>query len=94
MILRSKAVIRARLKQVKKTLEWPNTIGCATLYWQELEDENKRRMADVLRLAEELADREVTIAEFAANVPRRDQDPPDDEEASTCRDQRNDEHVV
>src|SRR5262249_15323910 len=56
--------VRTKLEEVKKTLDWDNTTGSARKWWEAFENENKHRLALVLRLAEELANRKATITEF------------------------------
>ncbi|MGE0144408.1 MAG: AAA family ATPase [Planctomycetota bacterium] len=51
-----------RLKAEK--LDWPSTSGSARKWWEAFESENKERLHLVLRLSEELAEREATITEF------------------------------
>lgn len=53
-----------KLEEVKETLEWKNTTGSAKKWWEAFENENQHRLALVLRLAEELANRKATITEF------------------------------
>lgn len=53
-----------KLNETKKKLDWDNTTGSARKWWEAFENENKHRMALVLRLAEELANRKATITEF------------------------------
>ena len=53
-----------KLDEVKQKLDWDNTTGSARKWWEAFESENKHRMALVLRLAEELANRKATITEF------------------------------
>lgn len=52
------------LTQTKAKLDWENTTGSARKWWEAFENENKHRVALVLRLAEELANRKATITEF------------------------------
>ena len=59
-----KADIRVRLEEVKRSLDWAGTNDSARRWWQLFEEENKHRIALVLRLAEELANRKATITEF------------------------------
>jgi type IV secretion system protein VirD4 len=56
--------VRTKLEEIKKGLEWENTTGSARKWWEAFETENKHRLALVLRLAEELANRKATITEF------------------------------
>ncbi|MCB0336301.1 MAG: type IV secretory system conjugative DNA transfer family protein, partial [Bdellovibrionales bacterium] len=60
----SEEQINTKLTEVKKTLDWDNTTGSARKWWEAFESENKHRVALVLRLAEELANRKATITEF------------------------------
>ncbi|MBX7145236.1 MAG: type IV secretory system conjugative DNA transfer family protein [Oligoflexia bacterium] len=53
-----------KLNETKKKLDWDNTTGSARKWWEAFENENKHRIALVLRLAEELANRKATITEF------------------------------
>jgi type IV secretion system protein VirD4 len=53
-----------KLTEVKTKLDWDNTTGSARKWWEAFENENKHRMALVLRLGEELANRNATITEF------------------------------
>ncbi len=54
----------SKLDETKKKLDWDNTTGSARKWWEAFENENKHRVALVLRLAEELAVRKATITEF------------------------------
>jgi hypothetical protein len=56
--------IRARVKEVKKRLDWASTTASAQAWWQAFEQENQHRLALVLRPTEELANRNATITEF------------------------------
>jgi ribosomal protein L7/L12 len=56
--------LKSKLEQVRKSLDWDNTTGSARKWWVTFEEENKSRVALVLRLAEELAGRKATITEF------------------------------
>ncbi len=56
--------IREKLEEVKAKLDWPNTTGSARKWWEAFENENKHRLALVLRLAEELLNRKATVTEF------------------------------
>jgi len=56
--------IVAQLEATKQVLDWENTTGSARRWWEAFENENKRRWALVLRLAEELRNRKATITEF------------------------------
>jgi hypothetical protein len=60
----SEDAIRRRLAEVKEELGWAGTTGSARKWWEAFERENANRAALVLRLAEELAARGATIAEF------------------------------
>src|SRR5262249_55699856 len=56
--------IRQLLEKVKAKIGWQNTGDPDQRWWQEFEQENRHRLPLVLRLAEELAERRSTIAEF------------------------------
>lgn len=56
--------VSARIQQTLEKLDWGNTTGSARAWFQALLDENKGRGVTVLRLAEELAARKVTVTEF------------------------------
>ncbi|HKQ78672.1 MAG TPA: formylglycine-generating enzyme family protein [Blastocatellia bacterium] len=56
--------IRFRLEEVKGRLRWSNADGETRAWWETFENENQHRLALVLRLAEELANRNVTVREF------------------------------
>ena len=56
--------IKSKLTSVKNKLDWENTTGSAKKWWEAFENENDHRLALVLRLAEELANRKATITEF------------------------------
>ena len=56
--------IRDRLEVVKQALDWANTVGDARQWWEAFERENQKRFDLVLKFAEELAQRQVTITEF------------------------------
>jgi len=56
--------VNTKLNECKKNLDWENTTGSARKWWEAFENENKHRMALVLRLAEELVVRKATITEF------------------------------
>lgn len=56
--------IKTKLEDTKKILDWDNTTGSARKWWEAFENENKHRIALVLRLAEELSNRKATITEF------------------------------
>ena len=57
---------------MKDRLGWPKTEGFARAWWQAFEDNNRRRMALVLRLTEALASRNATITEFVEAYDRAD----------------------
>jgi ATP-dependent Clp protease ATP-binding subunit ClpX len=53
------------IEQTKaEQLDWKNTTGSARKWWEAFEQENKHRPALIFRLAEELRNRNATIAEF------------------------------
>ncbi len=56
--------VQAKLEEVMGKLDWANTTGSARKWWETFRNTNTRRAALVLRLAEELAIRKVTITEF------------------------------
>ena len=56
--------VRTKLEETKGKLDWQNTTGSARKWWEAFENENKHRLALVLRLAEELQNRKATITEF------------------------------
>jgi len=58
--------IDAKLDEVKKRLDWDSTPNgsSARAWWIAFEHDNKHQTALVLRLAEELANRNATITEF------------------------------
>jgi|GEM_PF-793413 len=56
--------ILTKLKENKTKLDWDKTTGSARKWWDAFEEENKTRMALVLRLADELKIRGATITEF------------------------------
>ena len=58
------AEIEQRYAVIKVKIDHPATTGSALKWWGAFEEENKHRLALVLRLAEELAGREATITEF------------------------------
>lgn len=60
----SEEQIQAKLEETRAKLDWENTTGSARKWWEAFESENQHRMALVLRLAEELANRKATITEF------------------------------
>jgi ribosomal protein L7/L12 len=60
----TEAQLKSQLEQIRKKLDWDNTTGSARNWWNAFEEENKTRLALVLRLAEELAVRKATITEF------------------------------
>ncbi len=53
-----------KLEDVKDTLDFVNCTDSARRWWEAFENENKSRLPLVLRLAEELANRNATITEF------------------------------
>ena len=53
-----------RIEGLRGALEWEKTTGSARTWWTKFEDENKHRPALILRLVEELVNREATISEF------------------------------
>ena len=56
--------ILKKVEECRAKLDWDNTTGSARKWWQTFEDENKHRPALILRLAEELINRNATISEF------------------------------
>jgi hypothetical protein len=52
------------LERVKKNLGWDKTTGSAAKWWTAFENENRERLALVVRLAEELQHRRATITDF------------------------------
>lgn len=60
----SEEQLRTKLEEVKKNLDWENTTGSARKWWEAFENENRHRVALILRLAEELGNRKATITEF------------------------------
>ncbi len=58
------AQVRERLDTVREQLAWADTTGSARKWWLAFEEENKHRLALVLRLAEELLMRSATVTEF------------------------------
>ena len=60
----SEEQVRTKLEEVKKKLDWENTTGSARKWWEAFENENKHRLALVLRLGEELQNRKATVTEF------------------------------
>ncbi len=58
------AKITETLEACKKKLDWENTTGSARKWWEAFENENQHRKALVLRLAEELTNRQATVTEF------------------------------
>lgn len=52
------------LERVKKNLGWDKTTGSAAKWWTAFENENRERLALVVRLAEELQHRKATITDF------------------------------
>lgn len=53
-----------KLAEVREKLDWANTTGSARKWWEAFEAENKVRMPLVLRLGEELLNRQATVTEF------------------------------
>ena len=47
-----------------KTLDWENTKGDAKKWWEAFEEENKTRIALVLKVAQEIASRKASITDF------------------------------
>ena len=47
-----------------KTLDWENTKGDAKKWWEAFEEENKTRIALVLKVAQEIATRKASITDF------------------------------
>jgi hypothetical protein len=56
--------VTEQLQHVKAQLDWEHTIGSARKWWEAFENENRHRLALVLRLLDELASRRGTITEF------------------------------
>ncbi|MDZ4786437.1 MAG: type IV secretory system conjugative DNA transfer family protein [bacterium] len=56
--------ILKKMEEIKARIEWDKTTGSARKWWLAFENENKHRLALVLRLAEELDIRKATITEF------------------------------
>jgi len=56
--------LRSKLDQVLQAVDWESTTGSARSWWEDFINHNQNRIALVLRLAEELALRKATIAEF------------------------------
>ncbi|MBS1790742.1 MAG: formylglycine-generating enzyme family protein [Acidobacteria bacterium] len=56
--------IRSLLENVKVRLDWKHTSAEVRQWWEFFEGENPHRLALVLRLAEELATRYVTLTQF------------------------------
>lgn len=55
----------ASLEEVKlKDLDWANTVGDARQWWEAFEEENKHRIALVLKVAQEIQKRGATITDF------------------------------
>ena len=48
----------------EKELDWPNTTGDARKWWDAFEQENSKRIALVLKVAQEIAQRKATITDF------------------------------
>lgn len=53
-----------QIEELREDLEWEKTTGSARKWWTTFEEENKHRPALILRLVEELTNREATISEF------------------------------
>ena len=56
--------IKERIEEVKNQIGWNETKGSPRRWWDNFENENKNRLALVLRLCEELLLRTATISEF------------------------------
>jgi hypothetical protein len=57
--------IKELLEKIKKhSLDWDNTTGSSRKWWTQFEEENKARPGLILRLAEELQERNATITDF------------------------------
>lgn len=57
--------VRTKLDQVLKTMDWENTTdNDAKQWWCEFEENNRLRLALVLRVAEELSLKKATVQEF------------------------------
>jgi type IV secretory pathway TraG/TraD family ATPase VirD4 len=57
--------IRSALEEVKiKQLDWENTTGDAKTWWDAFEEENKERLALVLKVCQEISSRGATITDF------------------------------
>ena len=53
------------LEDIKvKELDWENTTGDARKWWEAFEEENKHRIALVLKVAQEIAKRDASITDF------------------------------
>jgi len=53
------------LEELKSTkLDWDNTTGDARKWWEAFEDENKTKIALVLKVAQEISDRGASITDF------------------------------
>jgi len=59
-----KSQLAELLERVKKNLGWDTTTGSAAKWWTAFENENRERLALVVRLAEELQHRKATITDF------------------------------
>jgi hypothetical protein len=59
-----KSQLAELLERVKKNLAWDTTTGSAAKWWTAFENENRERLALVVRLAEELQHRKATITDF------------------------------
>lgn len=60
----SQESMRARLEEIKEQLDWESSTDSSKRWWQSFEDENKKQLSLVLRLAEELQLRKATLTEF------------------------------
>lgn len=56
--------VEERLRVVLERLDYPNTTSSAKNWWDTFQEENQQRLGLVLRLAEELAQRQATVTEF------------------------------
>ncbi len=55
----------AALEEIKtQQLDWENTTGDARKWWEAFEEENKTRIALVLKVAQEIAKRGASITDF------------------------------
>jgi tetratricopeptide (TPR) repeat protein len=71
--------LRRRLDALKKDLDWENTNGVAREWWDGREEENKKDLATVYRLLENLKARKATIKEFFLAYVYSDADVSSDE---------------